>query len=232
MLARGADANADCGIQDAPGSTPLTLVEPGDTELGDLLLARGGTLGIPAQDAADLRSHGVDPGAINWALVHRRDYLASALLARNVSAAHDCGAVVYAARFGNASTLARLLELGADPNSASERGVSALMAAAYHGEAKTLAVLLAQPGAKLDTATPRHFNRAHFRIQLEGRPPPLFFGGRTALMFAALGGSGDAASLLIAHGARIHQKDAEGLEAADYARGVGVARVFPLRKKN
>jgi hypothetical protein len=226
LLAHGADGNADCGNKRTPGSTPLTLVDPHDHELIDLLLARGGTLGIPEQDAADLRSHGVDPGTINWALLHRRDYIASALLARNPAAAHECGAVVYAARFGAASTLAQLLKLGEDPNSVSEGGVSALMAAAFHGEAKALEVLLAQPRMDLNRATPAHFNPGFFTIQLEGHQRPLTFGSRTALMFAALGGSADAASLLIAHGARLHQKDAEGLEAADYAQSPAVFRLL------
>jgi ankyrin repeat protein len=226
LLAHGADANADCANKAAPGSTPLTLVDRDDHELIDLLLARGGTLGVPERDAADLRSHGVDAGTTNWALLHRRDYLASALLARNPAAAHECGAVLYAARFGAASTLAQLLKLGEDPNSVSERGVSALMAAAYHGESGALEVLLTQPRVNLDRATPSHFNPEHFRIQLEGRSPPLFFGARTALMFAALGGSADSASLLLAHGARLHQQDAEGLEAADYARNAAVAHLL------
>jgi ankyrin repeat protein len=226
LLAHGADGNADCGTKGAPGSTPLTLVGADDHELIDLLLARGGTLGVPAQDAADLQSHGVDPGPINWALLHRRDYIASALLARHPAAAHECGAVVYAARFGAASTLAQLLKFGESPNSVSERGVSALMAAAFHGEAKALEVLLAQPRVDINRATPAHINRGFFTIQLEGRQPPLTFGSRTALMFAALGGSADAVSLLIAHGARLHQKDAEGLEAADYAHDAAVAQLL------
>lgn len=230
LLAHGADGNVDCGDKRAPGSTPLTLVDSNDHELIDLLLARGGTLGVPAQDAAELRSHGVDPGTINWALLHRRDYIASALLARNPAAAHECGAVVYAARFGAAATLAQLLKLGEDPNSVSERGVSALMAAALHGEAKALEVLLAQPRVDLDRATPSHFNPGHFSFQLEGHPPPLFFGSRTALMFAALGGSADTAALLIAHGARLHQKDAEGLEAVDYAQNAAVGRLLASGK--
>ena len=226
LLAHGADSNAECGNKSAPGSTPLTLVDPEDHELIDLLLARGGTLGVPAPDAADLRSHGVDPGTINWALLHRRDYIASALLARNPASAHECGAVMYAARFGDAETLAQLLRLGEDPNSVSEAGVSALMVAAFHDEAKAVEVLLAQPRVDLNRATPGHFNPGFFTVQLEGRQPPLTFGSRTALMFAALGGSASAASLLIAQGARLHQKDAEGLEAADYAANAAVGRVF------
>jgi uncharacterized protein len=226
LLANRADVNADCGAPGAPGSTPLTLVDPADHELVDLLVAGGARLGVPATDATLYRSHGVDPGPINWAILHRRDHLASALLAREPATAHECGAVVYAARYGAAETLARLFLLGGDPNSRSAGGVSGLMAAAYHGEARALQVLLAQPRIEVDGATPRHLNPTAFSIQLEGRQPPLTFGSRTALMFAALGGSADSASLLIAHGARIHQKDAEGLEAAEYAHNEAVARLL------
>jgi ankyrin repeat protein len=226
LLAQRADVNADCGEPGAPGSTPLTVVDPGDRELIDLLVAGGGKLGVPTTDATLYRSHGVDPGPINWALLHRRDHVASVLLAREPATAHECGAVVYAARYGAAETLARLLLLGGDPNSRSADGVSALMAAAYHGEARALEALLAQPRIELDRTSPHHLNPAAFSIQLEGRQPPLIYGSRTALMFAALGGSADSASLLIAHGARVHQKDAEGLEAAEYARSEAVARIL------
>ena len=226
LLAHRADANVDCGDPRSTGGTPLTLVDSDDHELVDLLFARGGTLAVPAPDAAEYRSHGVDPGPINWLLLHGRDYVASALLARDRAAAQECGAVVYAARFGAAATLKQLFELGADPNSVSERGISAVMAAAFHGETKALDVLLAQPRVDIDRATPTHFNPGFFEIRIEGHQPPLTYGARTALMFAALGGSTDAASLLIAHGARLHLKDAEGLEAARYAHTDAVSRLF------
>jgi ankyrin repeat protein len=226
LLAHRADANVDCGDPRSGGGTPLTLVDPDDHELIDLLVARGGELGVPAADGTLYRSHGVDPGPINWALLHHRDHVASALLAREPSAAHECGAVVYAARYGATETLARLLALGGDPNSSSADGVSALMAAAFHGQTGTLKVLLAQPRIEIDRTTQSHFNPGYFKIQLEGSQPPLVYGSRTALMFAALGGSVDATSLLIAHGARLQQKDAEGLKAAEYAHNDAVAQLF------
>jgi ankyrin repeat protein len=226
LLAHQADANVDCGDPRSRGGTPLTLVDPDDHELIDLLVARGGELGVPAVDGTLYRSQGVDPGPINWALLHHRDHVAFALLAREPSAAHECGTLVYAARYGATETLARLLALGGDPNSSSADGVSALMAAAFHGETGALKVLLAQPRIAIDRTTSSHFNPGHFRIQLEGSQPPLVYGSRTALMFAALGGSVDATSLLIAHGARLHKKDAEGLEAAEYAHNDAVAQLL------
>jgi len=112
------------------------------------------------------------------------------------------------------------------PDDTSEGGITALMAAAFHGESKALEVLLAQPRIDINRATPNHLNTGFFKIQLEGRHPPLVFGSRTALMFASLGGSAGATSLLIAHGARIQQKDAEGLEAAEYAHSAAVTELF------
>jgi len=226
LLAHGADASADCGNAALPGGTPLTVVDSADPELIDALMSHGAKLVVPVTDATQYLAHGVDPTPLNWALLHRRDHVASVLLAQNPAAAHDCGAVLYAARYGDAEALARLLALGADPNSTSPDGITALMAAAYHGEARALAVLLAQPGIGIDRATPSHFNPGHFRFQYEGRSPPLFDGSRTALMLAALGGSVDATSLLIAHGARLHIKDAEGLEAAQYASSTAVGQLL------
>jgi ankyrin repeat protein len=204
----------------------LTVVDAADHELIDHLVARGGKLVVPGTDATLYREHGVDPSPINWALLHRRDHLASALLARDSTASNACGAVVYAARYGDAETLARLLALGGDPNSSSADGVSALMAAAFYGETRSMDVLLAQRRIELARTTHSHFNPGHFRIQLEGRSPPLFYGARTALMFAALGGSVEATSLLIAHGAPVHQRDAEGLEAVDYSQEAAVGHLF------
>jgi hypothetical protein len=103
------------------------------------------------------------------------------------------------------------------------------MAAAFYGQSKALEILLAQPGIDVNRATPSHLNAAFFTIQLEGRQPPLVYGSRTALMLASLGGSADAASLLLAHGARVHQTDAEGIEASQYARNAAVAAVFKDR---
>jgi ankyrin repeat protein len=227
LLAHRANPNADCGGPFAPGNTPLTVAN--SPELIDALIAQGGQLGVPAQDAANYQSHGVQPGPLTWALLHHRDYLASALLARDPRLADECGAVVYAARYGADATLAKLFKLGANPNATSEHGVSALMAAAFHGESKALVILLAQPRIDINRATPSHLNTGFFTIQLEGRQPPLAYGSRTALMFASLGGSADAASLLIAHGAQVHQKDAEGIEASQYAHNAAVAAVFKDR---
>jgi hypothetical protein len=89
-----------------------------------------------------------------------------------------------------------------------------------------ISVLLARPHIDIDQATPSHLNAGIFSVQLEGRHPPRMSGSRTALMYAALGGSGDATALLVAHGAHVHQKDAEALEAAQYAHSPAVSRAL------
>jgi hypothetical protein len=49
-------------------------------------------------------------------------------------------------------------------------------------------------------------------------------------MFAALSGSGEATATLLAHGAHLHQTDAEGQEAAQYARGEAVLLALKMQR--
>jgi ankyrin repeat protein len=227
LLAHHANVNTDCGAPGAGDRTPLTLADQDDHEMIDLLITRGGRLAVPAHDRADFDARRMHAGPIIWSIMHHRDYLASRLIARDPAAANgECGAVVYAASYGAHLTLTELFKLGADPNDTSEHGISALMTAAYHGEIAAMNVLLARPHIDIDQATPSHLNAGIFSVQLEGRHPPLMSGSRTALMYAALGGSGDATALLVAHGAHVHQKDAEALEAAQYAHGPAVSRAL------
>ena len=48
-------------------------------------------------------------------------------------------------------------------------------------------------------------------------------------MYAALGGSAAATELLLRHGAYAHERDAEGLQAADFAGNAGVIAVLSAR---
>lgn len=223
LLAHGADVNADCGED----QTPLSLADDSNHQLIDLLVSRGGRLGVPDADGSALAAHGVHPGPLTWAVLHQHDYAAARLLARNPQmASAECGLVIYAAASGAKFTLAELFRHGADPNASTASGITALMVAAYHGDTGVLAVLLAQPGIDVNLATPWHFNRNFFTPSLEGGKAPLRIGSRTALMFAALSGSVAATDLLLSHGAFAHQTDAEGLRAADYARNPDVAQVL------
>lgn len=226
LVAHGANVNTDCGI----GQTPLTLADDSDHQLIEMLVSRGGRLGVPDADRADLAAHGVDPGPLTWAVVHHHDYAAARLLARNPQWAQaECGLVIYAAASGAKFTLAELFRRGADPNASTASGVTALMVAAYHGDIGVLQVMVSQPGIDINRATPWHFDREFFTPPLEGVKPPLRYGSRTALMYAALGGSVQATELLLRHGAYAHETDAEGLQAADFTRNEDVVAVLSAR---
>lgn len=203
LLAHGASPNPACGSRSDGPATPLTLVGKEDHELIDRLIERGAQLQVPAHDRDAYESEGVRAGPVVWALLHDRDYLAARMIARDPRLAQDeCGAVVYASRFGASLTLAELLRHGADPNATSERGVSALMAAAFYDQTAALVVLLAQPRIDIEQKTPVRLNPGFFGIHLEGSQPPLTSGGRTALAYAKLAGARSAMALLAAHGAR------------------------------
>ncbi|HEY1891686.1 MAG TPA: ankyrin repeat domain-containing protein [Steroidobacteraceae bacterium] len=226
LVAHGANVNADCGI----GQTPLTLADDADHQVIDMLVSRGGRLGVPDTDRADLVTHGLYPGPLTWAVVHHHDYAAARLLARNPQWAQaECGLVIYAAASGAKFTLAELFRQGADPNASTASGVTALMVAAYHGDVGALQVLVSQPGIDINRATSWQFDREFFTPPLEGGQPPLRYGSRTALMFAALGGSVGATELLLHHGAYAHERDAEGWQAADFARNGGVVAALSAR---
>jgi ankyrin repeat protein len=226
LLDRGADPNRT----DDMGATPLTLANANDHELIEHLLASGGHVGLPNTDVAAYRQQSAIVGAVSWSILHQRDYLAARLIERNkLDAAQDCGAVVYAASAGSTLALNELLKHGEDPNATSERGVSALMAAALHGQASSLQILLAQPHTKVNQTTPLEFHPPHFQDShgLQGGPPdgpygdprgpvPWFTGHQSALMFAVAGRQPEAVQILLAHGADARQKDAEGHTALEY----------------
>jgi len=212
LLEHGADPNA----ASASGATALTLARADDHELIDVLLAHGARIGFISSELQDYQLHGISVGFVTWSILHHQDYLAAQLIERSPpGTVQDCGAVVYAASTGSSLALNALLKRRADPNSTSERGISALMAAAYHGEAAALEMLLRQPRIEVNHTTPTRFNRAALTFYSESNPP-LFTGRRTALMYAAVAGNDAAYRLLLAHGARADQKDAEGMTAADY----------------
>jgi uncharacterized protein len=152
------------------------------------------------------------------AILRHKDYVASRLLLRDgLVGDASCAAVIYAAATGASGTLAELLRRGADPNSMTEGGISALMAAAYHGEGEALRVLLSQRRIDVNRATPLKFNLCQFSLYSEDSTPPRT-GKRTALMYAAAAGRAAGVAMLLQHGASDRQTDAEGLAALDYAR--------------
>src|ERR1700726_2892526 len=82
--------------------------------------------------------------------------------------------------------------------SMTEGGITALMAAAYHGQDEALGVLLSQRRIDVDRATPSRFNSGYFAVYSEDSGP-LRTGRRTALMYAAAAGRAEGVTLLLQH---------------------------------
>jgi uncharacterized protein len=197
LLAHGADPSRT----DHDGATALSLVADADHKLIDALLKHGAQLGQPISDqrmVGIVNDTGTAVRPMLRAILRRQDYLATGLLRRDgLQGDPPCVAVLYAATMGANGTLAELLHRGADPNSTTERGVTVMMTAAYHGNVDAVRMLLAQPQIRVDRATPT--------------------GHRTALMYAAAAGQAEICKLLIRHRASTRVADAEGRTALDYA---------------
>jgi uncharacterized protein len=217
LLAHGADP----ARTDRSGATALNLVPDADHELIDALLEHGAQLGLPISDQRVIGigdGVGAAAGPTLRAILHHQDYLATQLLRRDgLQGDAPCTASLYAATAGTAGTLAELLHRGANPNSMTRRGVTALMTAAYHGNVDAVRLLLAQPKIQVDQATPTVFNSGAI-IGYSEDPPPLRTGHRTALMYAAAAGHAEICRLLIQRGAKTREQDAEGRTALDYAK--------------
>jgi ankyrin repeat protein len=212
---------ADPSRTDREGATALNLVADTDHELIDTLLKHGAQLGQPISDQRIVgigTGTGPSAGPTLRAILHRQDYLATGLLRRDgLQGDTPCTALLYAAAVGTNGTLAELLHRGADPNSMTQRGVTALMTAAYHSDTDALRILLAHPSIRVDQLTPTVFNPGALVGYNEDSPPPRT-GHRTALMYAAAAGHAEICHLLIQHGASTRETDAEGKTALDYAR--------------
>ena len=210
---------ADPSRTDRDGATALNLVADSDHELIDALLDHGAQLGSPLSDWRMLgikNGMGTTVGPTLRAILHHQDYLAAGLLRRDgLRGDTPCAAMLYATAIGTNGTLAELLHHGADPNSMTERGVTVLMTAAYHGDIDAVRMLLARPGIQVNQATPTVFHPA---VGYDEDPPPPRTGHRTALMYAAASGHADICALLIQRGASTREADAEGKTAFDYAK--------------
>lgn len=104
--------------------------------------------------------------------------------------------VVVAAKTGDAATLKRLLDGGADPNSHDADALTALNWAAYNGYLAAVQILV-QHHADIDS----HGNQSQW----------------TPLMNAAAQGHIDVVSFLVGHGADINAHSSDGLSPLDFA---------------
>jgi uncharacterized protein len=108
------------------------------------------------------------------------------------------------ARAGDHAALTELLTAGLPANLTNDKGDTLLMLACYHGHHATAGLLL-DHGADPERANENGAGRS----------------GRTALMTAAMFDRGDIAEVLLARGARLDARDADGLTAASAARLMG-----------
>jgi uncharacterized protein len=115
---------------------------------------------------------------------------------RPAQADESTSPVVVAAKSGDAATLNRLLDDGADPNSHDADALTALNWAAYNGYLAAVQILI-QHHANIDS----HGNQRQW----------------TPLMNAAAEGHIDVVSFLVGHGADVNAHSSDGLSSLDYA---------------
>lgn len=216
IAARLVGAGADPNQPQEDGGTILANPKTSDTEFIDALVTHGAQVRFPTEEADRYRQHQVRLDPVVWSILNHQDYVASRLIQREGIASIDArAAVVYAASEGAVLTLTELFKRGADPNSASAHGVSALMAATFHRRMPALELLLSQPHIRVN-ATSGTLSGDQV-VAFPGAPKAAKVGQRTALMYATYLSNIDGITLLLAHGARRDLKDAEGRTAFDYA---------------
>ncbi|EIZ81056.1 putative ankyrin G [Novosphingobium sp. Rr 2-17] len=191
-------ANAPLGY----GETPLSrAIETQDAALVDLLLSRGAKAG-------SLDALGRSP--LSLACEHGNGAIVSRLLDAKPGfkpAPDGTSPLAVCARFAPAATVARMLAMGAKPDTPDSRGQTPLMWAASSGQAETVALLL-KAGAKVDRVTPAGF---------------------TPLFFAIKGGSAPATQAMIAAGADTAHRGPENtsaLQLALYQKAWGTAALL------
>lgn len=142
---------------------------------------------------------------------------------------HGMTPVYRASVLGRSEVLNVLLSAGADPNAVTDRGTSALCAAAMHGDLD-IGRLLFAAGAKVDTAdangqTPlmmavRRGHVAFAQALIDRGASVVSFDrfGRGPLHYAAGSGSLELTRLLLAHGAPWDRVDKLGFSALGWCR--------------
>jgi ankyrin repeat protein len=136
------------------------------------------------------------------------------------------------ARSGEATTLARLLDLGVPANLRNEKGDTLLMLACYHGHLDAARVLL-EHGADTElyndngqlplaaAAFKDYRDIAELLLANGARVDGAAPDGRTALMMAAMFNRTGIVELMLAHGADPHARNAKGLNARELAESMG-----------
>jgi ankyrin repeat protein len=138
--------------------------------------------------------------------------------------------MIEAARWGRADEVAAAIEAGVDPNAKDDDGVSAIRWAAVEGNA-TVVEILVEAGADVDSAdahgvTPlmmaarwAHMRTVQVLVEAGADLDTLsdYGPGRTALMYAAIGGYNGVVHYLLDAGADPKTKDRDKRDAAKLA---------------
>jgi hypothetical protein len=192
------DHGANPPVKPADGSAPLNLALPSfDVELLRMFLKPG----------VDLRPYPL-PAAVREKCVACVD-----LLIQFASRANLTNALAIAARFGDAGTVKKLLDRGADVSGADDRGYTALMLAATSESAPVdIIKMLLDRGANIDAKT---------------------LSGETALDLAKQQGKTPVAELLLKAGAKEGGTSASPLAKPKPANSVraAVSRSLPLLQR-
>lgn len=144
---------------------------------------------IRAGDVAAVRCH-LDAGARAGARIEDDPDRSTLLMAASLAGKPDVASL--------------LIERGADPSERSLRGRTALMWAAWSGQADTLHLLIGRAERASPGSIPHLVNARDAD-------------GRTAIMFASMAGRREAAALLIERGADLNATDKNGFSALAYA---------------
>jgi ankyrin repeat protein len=138
--------------------------------------------------------------------------------------------MIEAARWGKAADVAEAIEAGVDPDAKDADGISAIRWAAVEGNATVVEVLI-DAGADVDSADPTgvtplmmacrwaHMSTVRALVEAGADLDVLsdYGPGRTALMYAAIGGYNGAVTYLLESGANSKIKDRDGRNAAKLA---------------
>jgi len=138
--------------------------------------------------------------------------------------------LINASKDGNMAEVRKLIELGASPFYANDKGQTPLMFAAQQGNLEIVKVLIAE-GANINavdvegctalmyTASGGHFPKIiKYLIEKGAKINARDKKGNTALHFAAMRGNADAASALLKRNADVTIKNNEGKSALDLAK--------------
>lgn len=150
--------------------------------------------------------------------------------------------LLHAAATGNIKLLGKIIQDGADPNTADATGLTPLMAAAHEGQDKAVKILLrlkcsidaqdeAGYTALIFASNQGQTNAARSLIASGADVNAQDNDGSTPIMFAAQHGYSDLVELLINHGAKVNITGKHGLSAIGFAQQNGHKQTEKLLRR-